>query len=380
MSENLMTAHNQWKSRPADQRFETLGALAASVQARRMQSRAMDVDLARIEVASLGDDLQINGTITPCEPSHWAFGQLCSWSKVNGVTAPAQFMRQLPATLVAQNLNYALRNGRSEALKFMTVARGEQSEGGSELNTLQAVTSPTYGRIWDADVCGSVSRLVERSGGRWFNPKAYVPGSNVVKPSGLYASDHDIFIFMIDGGSFLDAGPRAQLHRGFIVGNSETGAKTFFLIQFLHNGVCGNHIIWGASNVNEIIIRHTEGGPARFEANAAPALLAYANASAAPELAAIRKAQDYLLPAPVLGAKNTTNADDMIVEFARSKGKFSKSEVKEAITFARREEGDCRTLWQLVQGGTAYARGFDYVDARTETETRFSALLNLAKN
>jgi hypothetical protein len=70
----------------------------------------------------------------------------------------------------------------------------------------------------------------------------------------------------------------------------------------------------------------------------------------------------------------------MIVEFARSKGKFSKSEVKEAIEFARREEGDCRTLWQLVQGGTAYARGFEYVDARTETETRFSALLNLAKN
>jgi hypothetical protein len=246
------------------------------------------------------------------------------------------------------------------------------------LNTLQAVTSPTYGRIWDADVADAVGQLVDRSGGRWFNPKAYVPGSNEVRPSGLYASDHDIFIFMIDGGSFLDAGPRAQLHRGFIVGNSEVGARTMYLIQFMHNGVCGNHIIWGASNVNEIVIRHTSNGPARFMAEAAPALLAYANASAAPELAALKRAQDYMIP---MNANATpAQAEVEILDFARKHGKFSKLEVKEAIQFARREEGDCRTLWHLIQGGTAYARGFEFIDARTETETRFSALLDLAKN
>lgn len=371
-----MTAHNQWASRPADQRFETLAALRESVNARRLVSRAQDVDLDRLEVQARGDLLTINGTITPCEPSHWSFGQLCSWAKVNRVTAPAQYLRQLPPALVADNLNHAIKSTPREALKFMTVSGGDDAE----TNTLQAVTSPTYGRIWDADVCDCVQRLVDRSGGKWFNPKAYIPGSNAVKPSGLYASDHDVFVFMIDGGSRLDAGPRAQLNRGFIVGNSETGARTFYLIQFMFNEVCGNHIIWGASDVNEIVIRHTSGGPGRFDSLAAPALLAYANASAAPELNAIKRAQDYLLPAPALGAKDSKPADEMIVEFARSKGKFSKAEVKEAIAYARREEGDCRTLWHLVQGGTAYARGFEYIDARTETETRFSALLNLAKN
>jgi len=372
----LYQAHKQWASRPADQRFETLAALRESVHARRMVSRAMDVDLTAVKVEPVNGTLAINGTIQPCEPSHWSFGQLCSWAKVNGVTTPASYVRQLSPELAADNLNYAIQRTPKESLKFMTVSRPGDD---MELNTLQAVTSPTYGRIWDADVCDCVGDLIARTGNRWYNPKAYVPGTNEVKPSGLYASDHDVFIFMIDGGSYLDAGPRAQLNRGFIVGNSETGARTFYLISFMFNAVCGNHIIWGASNVNEIVIRHTAGGPARFVSQAAPALLAYANSSPAPELATLKRAQDMLLPAPVAGAKNSPTADDMIVDFARKHGKFSKAEVKEAIAFARREEGDCRTLFQLIQGGTAYARGFEYIDARTETETRFSALLDLAR-
>lgn len=376
----LYQAHRQWASRPSDQRFETLAALRDSVHRRRVLSRSVDIDLDKSRIQVIGDSqdsIAINGTLTPCEPSHWSFGQLCSWVKTQGVAAPANYLRTLPPVLIAENLNHGLANTPREALKFMTISRPDDP---NEINTLQAVTSTTYGRIWDADVVDSVSRLVERSGNRFYNPKAYVPGLNEVRPSGLYASDHDVFIFMIDGGSLLDAGPRAQLNRGFITWNSETGAKTFGLMTFLFNQCCGNHIIWGAEQVNELVIRHTSGGPARFDSQAAPALQAYADSSAGPLLAQVRKAQDYLLPAPPAGSTSSTAADDLIIDFARKHGKFSKAEVREAIAFARREEGDCRTLWQLIQGGTAYARGFDYIDSRTETETRFSALLNLAKN
>lgn len=372
----LYQAHKQWASRPADQRFETLAALRDSVAARRNLSRSVDVNITKAEVKAIDDTITINGTLTPCEPSHWSFGQLCSWVKVNGVTAPANYLRQLPPALIAENLNHGLKAAEKSELKFMTISRPDDPQ---ELNTLQAVTSPTYGRIWDADVCDGVARLVEKSNGRWYNPKAYVPGSNEVKPSGLYASDHDVFIFMIDGGSLLDAGPRAQLNRGFIAWNSETGAKTFGLMTFLFNKVCGNHIIWGASDVNELVIRHTQNGPARFESQAAPALLAYADASAAPLLSTLKKAQDMLIPMTLPVGATDTAKEDAIISWARTKGKFSKAELKEAIAYARREEGDCRTLWQLVQGGTAYARGFEFVDARTETETRFSALLDLAQ-
>jgi hypothetical protein len=43
------------------------------------------------------------------------------------------------------------------------------------------------------------------------------------------------------------------------------------------------------------------------------------------------------------------------------------------------EEGDCRTLWHVIQGATAHARGFDYVDARVELETKAGKLLELAR-
>ena len=51
---------------------------------------------------------------------------------------------------------------------------------------------------------------------------------------------------------------------------------------------------------------------------------------------------------------------------------------REGVAAAVREEGECRTLWQFVQGLTAYARGFDFIYARTELETRAGKLLDIA--
>lgn len=364
-----MEAHAQWRNRPADQRFETLSDLRDSVNARRLRSRSQDIDRNDLLVEGREDgSLIINSKITPCAPSHWAFGQLCQASKINGITAPANYLRQLPTPLAVDCLNQGLRSGDREAHKFMTIAPTDDSQPGTP-SVLQAVTSTTYGRIWDADVCDAVSRIVERSGNRFFNPKDWSG-----KPSGLYASDHDVFMFMIDGGSFVDGGDRAKLHRGFFTWNSETGAKTFGLCTFLHNGVCGNHIIWGAQDINRLVIRHSSGGPYRFDSEAAPALKAYVESSAAPLEATIRKAQTLLLP-------DYKNDDKILLDWVNKQGtKLTRSELAESVRFAKSEEGECRTVWQLVQGATAYARGFDYIDSRVDLETRAGKLLNIAAN
>lgn len=364
-----MEAHAQWASRPSDQRFETLTALRESVHGRRLRSRSVDVDCEPMRVFTEGTGdagkLLINGTISPCEPTHWSFGQLSTLVK-----APASYLRTLPKPMVVDLLNHGLQNSGRETVKFMTVAE----EDGA---TLQAVTSPKYGRIWDADVVDSVSRLVEKSGGRFTNPRAYAHrgqanGFSTIDtsrqvPSGLYASDRDVFIFMVDGGSLLDAGPRAQLNRGFIAWNSETGARTFGLMTFLFNVVCGNHIIWGAEDVNKLVIRHTGGGPARFDSEAAPLLLSYANATAKPIEDTVRKATQLIVG----------NKPEEVTEWLNRHGKFSRSEIASAIDFAKSEEGEARTLWQLVQGFTAYARGFDYIDSRVDLETRAGKLLQV---
>lgn len=359
---NLMEASEQWRDRPADQRFETLGDLRSAVHSRRNLSRSVEVDTGSLSVHDNGKTLVLNSALAECEPTHWSFGQLATQIK-----APAAYLRRLPRPLLVENLQHGLKTTERETVKFLTTA---EPDGG--IGKLQAVTSTTYGRIWDADVVDAVQRIVDKSGGRFFNPKAYAPGGEI-KPQGLYASDHDVFVFMIDGGSLLDAGPRAKVNRGFFVWNSETGARSFGLKTFLFNVVCGNHICWGATDITETIIRHSSGGPARFDAQAVPALSEYVNASEEPVVTALKKAQDYLLP------KSGGDLTAEVFGFANKHGSFSKSEISEAVRYAKAEEGDCRTLWQLVQGLTAYARGFDFVDAKVDLENRAGKLLDPAK-
>lgn len=361
---NLMEANTQWMNRPADERFETLQSLRDSVHSRRLKSRSVDVDRNDLVAETSGPNgIILNSKITPCAPTHWAFGQLCQASKINGVSAPASYLRQLPNNLAVDCLNQGLRTGDREAHKFMTIANDEGP------NTLQAVTSTTYGRIWDADVVDAVQRVVDRSNGKFTNPKDWSG-----KRADLYASDHDVFVFMVDGGSIVDGGPRAQLHRGFITWNSETGARTFGLMTFAFNYVCGNHIIWGASDVNKLLIRHTSGGPYRFDSEAGPQLKAFLESSDKPLLDAVTKAQNLLLPQSTSGDFEKT-----LLEFTAKAGvKLTRSELAESIKFAKAEEGECRTLWQLVQGATAYARGFDFIDARIDLEKRAGQLLNMA--
>lgn len=370
---NLMEAHTQWATRPTDQRFGTMEAMAERVNDRRLRSRSIDIDTGKTEVKGYGESITINGSITPCEPTHWSFGQLSS-----AIGAPASYLRTLPHHLLKDCFNHGLAVTPRETLKFMTIA----SEDPGRPNTLQAITSPTYGRIWDADCVAAVQRIVERSNGRFHNPLAYAHkgdpngfksiDTSKTERAGLYASDRDVFLFMIDGGSILEAGPRAEINRGFFVWNSEVGSKTFGLCTFLFNKVCGNNIVWDATNVNKLIIRHTSGGPGRFDSQAMPALLDYVNASAKPVEDTIKAAAEKI----IWDGKDGSFAG--LYEHLNKCAKFSKAEVNQAIVFAKAEEGDCRTLWQLVQGFTAYARGFDWIDARIDLETRAGKLLNLA--
>lgn len=366
-----MTASAQWATRPADQRFQTLSALREAVHSRRLRSRSVDLDLGRIVVKPQGTTLEVNSAIAPCEPSHWALGQLSGI-----VGAPGNYIRSLSPQLASDNLNYGISRRVAERpdVKFMTVT----NPGGGNA-TLQAVTSTTYGRIWDADAVDAVGRIVERSGGKFHNPMAYkidtqkgngfagITGEK--EPSGLFASDRDVFMFMIDGGSLLEAGPRCQLNRGFIVWNSEVGAKVLGLMTFCFNAVCGNLIIWGASDVNTLLIRHSRNAPTRFDTEAYPALVEFSERGQNAELETIKRAQRKMLP---------EKADDvfaMVQQF-----RITRAEMEEAVSYAEREEGQCASLFDLVQGGTAYARGFDYVDARLDVSKRFSNLLKLVGN
>lgn len=367
---NQITAFDQWAKRPADQRFQTLAALLDATTSRRMRSRGVTVSPAKMHASHEGNGLVINGGITPSSPTHWSFGQLSSW-----IGAPAAFLRDKLADrpdLLTANLNHCVSKLPADRdLKWLLIEPKDDAPD-DQLATLQAVTSPTYGRIWDADVVQAIMRLQEADP-RWHNPPAWSPGKfgdkTAVVPGGLYASDRDVFAFMIDGGSILEDSSGQQLNRGFFVSNSEVGSATFSLTTFLFRQCCGNHIIFGMQDAKTCTIRHTKGAPERFDSEVLPALQAYANSSVDDEQAMLKKAGDYLLP------EKREELDTLLAKAA----KFTKRETESALLVAKAEEGDNRTLWQLVQGFTAYARTFEHTDSRVDLERRAGRLMQLVK-
>jgi len=90
-------------------------------------------------------------------PSHYSFGQTAGLLK-----APAEFLRRLGKAgqheLVARNLQTALALREKDGNGGVKVMLTDSEDG--ESTALAALTSPTYGRIWDADVVAAVRRAL----------------------------------------------------------------------------------------------------------------------------------------------------------------------------------------------------------------------------
>jgi hypothetical protein len=86
---------------------------------------------------------------------------------------------------------------------------------------------------------------------------AKVKVGDPIAPAGLYASDRDVFMFLVKSGTTIDDGTDTGLSDGVILWNSEVGDKSLGMQRFSFKGVCGNHIVWGLESMAEIRMRHT---------------------------------------------------------------------------------------------------------------------------
>jgi len=353
---NIYTVSRQWAKRPDDERFLTLEDLHASVQARtdRAQVHDFDAQLARVQPTD-DDDIVLQLPEDQMKMTSWSFNQLCQRSKV-----PAAYAKTLPAPLACINLQWGLEHAK-DALQY---GRALVDVNGSSL--ARAVTSQTYGRIWDIDVVEAVMQFNDKAGGRWQVP-ANSSGVNTKRATTLYASDRDCFMFLVEPDRVIEVDGDV-MHRGFYVWNSEVGASTFGLAMFLYRRVCDNRIIWGASHYKELKIRHTSGGPERFIREAAPTLQKYALESAAETEATIRRAK----------ALEVGKDDDSVASWIANRG-FTKAMANTIVTTAKAEEGQARSLMDIVNGITAHARSVSHTDTRVDLERRAGALLKHAK-
>ncbi|HNS88172.1 MAG TPA: DUF932 domain-containing protein, partial [Parvularculaceae bacterium] len=303
----------------------------------------------------------------PVAPTHWSFGQLGSL-----VGAPASYLRQLPAPLAAINLQYGLTTHRAEQVKTL-----ETEDGRMEL---RAVTGPDYGRIYDHELVSAVMKIAGDGVGdtRWKIPGVldwstgvYNPNAEVSRESTtLYASDRDVFLFLVDDLNPIEAGRLPDgspdlFFRGFYCWNSEVGAKTLGLASFYLRAVCQNRNLWGVEDFQEIVIRHSKYAADRFAREAAPALTRFAESSPMPFINGVKAAREKIV------ARNDEDRSD----YLRKRG-FSKAETATIIETVLAEEGrPPASVFDFVQGITAVARGKAHQDARLEMESHARRVL-----
>ncbi|MCX8570821.1 DUF932 domain-containing protein [Aminobacter sp. MET-1] len=373
--ERIGRVSSEWFSRPDDERYLSLSELADTVRSRSEHSRTRVVETALIHVEASRTDperlsLILPGSDTPVVPTHWSFGQLASQ-----VGAPAAYLRQLPAALAGINLQFGLTSHRAEQIKALETDNGRIE--------LRAVTGPDYGRIYDHELVEAVQRIAGNGTGdtRWKVPGVldwstgvYNPRVDITKDTTtLYASDRDVFLFLVDDLNPIEAGRLADgspdlYFRGFYCWNSEVGAKTLGMASFYLRAVCQNRNLWGVEDFEEITIRHSKYAASRFAHEAAPALLNFANSSPMPFINGIEAARERIV----------AKSDEDRSEFLRKRG-FSKAETGKIIETVLAEEGrPPESIFDFVAGITAVAREKTNQDARLELEGKAKKLLDRA--
>lgn len=360
----LMQVNRQWRDRPQDERFlsltEMLGMME-SISARSLEKTLGRDKLTFMEAQEDEQGLQVAGPNGgKVALTNWSFGQLAGLAG-----APAGYMRELPPKLAAQCLNHGVRTGAREDTQILLT----KTDAGA---VLRAANGPRYGRVYNSDV---VRTLIHRVGdgrtGTWKVPGEFGKEVEITRENTtLYAGDRDMFVFLADEEHRIEVpsrrhGKTGSLARGFFVWNSEVGARTLGIATFLFDFVCSNRIVWGAQAFRQIKIRHSSGAPDRWADEVYPALVDMSQQGTGAEVRQITAAQRARV--------ETGKLDELLV---KSFGTASRAGAIKAAHLA--DEGrPMETLWDVVVGATAYARGLKWQDERVAVETQAGKVLDL---
>lgn len=360
----LMRANWEWSSRAADERFSSIEDMHKKALQMRHQARTADAQVRDLRVVAEDDDLRLVGeTGTRADLTHWSLGQLAGIAR-----APASYIRTLPPQVAADCLNHGLRLA-AEA------EDGESDEDARRVRLLldknghlrlRAINSEQYARIWNVDV---LARIIElKTLGPWQEAPAAFDESR-----GQYMSDRDMFSFFVDSDRRIFETANGGLSRGFFVWNSEVGAASFGVMTFLYEFVCGNHRVWGASNVQELRLRHVGEAGSQWIGEMQARLTEYADASAEEDETKIKAAREFSL-----GLDRDEVVDAVFKVLA---GKVSRRTIIKAHDLAEEHSewyGDPRSAWGMSGGLTEIARDLPNADERVALDRASTRVTKMA--
>lgn len=380
---NLYEASNQWATRPDDERFWTLDEMYAACRGYHQTARQASVKMEDLSVDADRTDVLLAGREgSQAKFTHWSFGQLC-----NRVNAPASYLRTLDSYTAAACLNFGLRSKSDGEAKLLMHANGSL--------VCRAFTSDEYSRIWNWEI---VDRLRGAIGDGWRVPPArparqgqagsrpakaedVLPGGvasnsglsvkvgDLIAPAGLYASDHDMFVFMVNEDVRIEDGSDGGLARGFFISNSEVGAAALKVTKFLYRHVCGNHIVWDVKDVSELKIVHRGRADRRYGYKLGAELRKYANESESGDRQRIESTKRLILGA---------NKDEVLDRLFKANvlpRKTLDAAYEQAVIH---EQDSPRSAWGMAQGITRLSQDTTYADARVAMDRAAGKVLSMA--
>lgn len=375
---NLYAANREWANRPADERFESLEALLEKLVEVDAASRVRlfgslgSVDFENGEGESGFVFKSWGGDLPPANFTHWSSEQFL---RRLGIDKRLLGKIDVPVrkSLVENRLGRWVNEEGGESRTRALVAFGDR-------HVIRGFYGPRYERLKSSEV---VSRTIEKLPSGFRNPVAYALGKfgEDLVPSGIYGGDRYEFLTLIDGGDFLDLGPRDRFHRGFIVWNSEVGERSFGWMDFFFDVCCGNNIFWNVSELQVTRAAHVSGVAETFELYKA-FLDRLSGKVESPESfeAAVRAAKATRLAEPIpLDDENPTRWKGLVEKFRRLGFSATETRGANAAIFEEEGGGDGGTRWDWMEGFTAYARTLKNFDARFELDRRASSVLLATK-
>ena len=358
----LLQANSEWSKRAPDERFGSLEAIHTKALSDRETGREVIVPMHKVRAIAHEGALGIQGSHSVARLTNASFAQLCARS----MSAPADYLAQLPVNLAAQCLNAGLATRHEDDKAQLLVNNAVHDTGSSTL--IRAFTGDRYSRIWNADITG---RLIKLAGMTSFQPApAAFDGSR-----GLYLGDRDMFCFMVDNDRrIFETLPGGGLSRGFFVWNSETGHRKFGILAFLYEYVCGNHRVWGAQRQFEVSVRHVGDAAERASLNGDlhGKLVEYATASASADEAMIARAREFTIGRDL----------DAVLDRLMGLRVPALTQKLVRLTYERAEErvdwyGAPNTAWGFTGALTEIARDEANADARFTIEGAATRILDM---
>lgn len=350
------TMQREYYQRPDDERFPNVRALADSAREDRELSREVSYSWRDLHWEPTGTDrdtagLQLVSPKASAALTHWSFGQAARM-----LGAPAGHYRDaLSPEIAAAALNYRISEQPHGAAPVLLV----RAPNGRPLPQIRAVTSETYGRVWDHDLYSSIDRVI---GGTLQAPPTWERHPDgTPKTGGAYRGDRDSSAVLIAGGSIVtDPSARSgrgdgAMYRGLIVRNSEVGACAVHLYTFLYRAICGNHLIMGIEGVQQYSRRHV--GP-KAQRDVVQAI-----AKLARQITQAGTAQDEQVIRLLIDREIAHTRDAVISEL--QKAGWTKEQATTAYdTCEATEQASPRSFWGIAQGATRASQQTPYMDER----------------